>query len=172
MKKGFTLIEVVIVIAVISLIVPLFISIFFNLSRMQIQLSILQELKEQGDFVQEQIVNTVRNSAALIDSTCNNIPEMPLTDQTQICFYDRNNIAFGFSVDASAQVASYSASMATPIYLLDNSAVQYPIRIMAPSFTAIDSRTAAFSYTVQYTPVVNFLPQQSLTYQFYTHLRN
>lgn len=172
MKKGFTLIEIIIVIGVLSILLPIFTNIFFNLSRLQVQLSILQELKEQGDFVQNQIMNTVRGSATSIDSTCAGFPSMPNTNQAQICFYDTGNTPFGFVVDSSSQIASYSASLAQSTMLVDLTQQQFPLRITNPSFSVIDAKTASFSFTIIYTPIANFLPPQSLNYRFYTHLRN
>ena len=171
MKKGFTIIEIIVVITVIGLMLPLFVSIFFSITRLQMQLLAMQELKEQGDFVRDQIISTVRNNAALIDSTCSSIA-LPGSDQTHLCFYDVNNIPFAYAVDNSANVASYSAALAGPIYLLDGSSTTVPIHVASPSFTAVDTKTAQFKYTVVYTPVVDYLPQQTLTYQFYTYLRN
>ncbi|MFA6005032.1 MAG: prepilin-type N-terminal cleavage/methylation domain-containing protein [Patescibacteria group bacterium] len=172
MKKAFTIIEIVVVIAVIGFMLPMFISIFFNITRLQMQLLITQQLKEEGDYVQNQIINTVRNSATLINSTCAGLSLIP-ADQTVLCFYDSNSTPFGYAVDASANVASYSAALASPLQLLrSNTDKDIPIRIMFPSFSIIDSRTAQFKYTVVYTPRVNYLPEQSMVYQFYTYLRN
>jgi prepilin-type N-terminal cleavage/methylation domain-containing protein len=172
MKKGFTIIEMIVVVAVIGFMMPLFVSIFFNISRLQMQLMVIQELKEQGDYVRSQIINTVRNNATIVNGSCAGLT-LPNTDQTELCFYDKNSVAFAFTVDSSANVASYSAALAAPITLLSvNANNDITVRIISPSFTAIDTKTAQFKYTVSYTPKVNYLPQQSLSYQFYTYLRN
>lgn len=60
-KKSFTLIEIMVVIAVISFALPVLFSVIFTILRQQAKVSRLEEVKKQGDFVLSEIRNVIRN---------------------------------------------------------------------------------------------------------------
>lgn len=87
-NKGFTLIEMILVIGSIGLTLPLLFSIIFTILQQQVKISRLTEVKKQGDYILNVITNTIRNYAVTIHSalppnqsnlTCNFYPEQPIS---------------------------------------------------------------------------------------------
>ena len=66
MKKGFTLIETIVVIAVIGLTLPVLIGTIFILIRQQTKIIRLSQVKREGDYVINLMENTIRNRAVTI----------------------------------------------------------------------------------------------------------
>lgn len=62
-KKGFTLVEIIVVIAVIGVIIPALFAIIFAILREQIKIYQLSEVKRQGDFALTLMEGAIRNSA-------------------------------------------------------------------------------------------------------------
>ncbi len=67
-KKGFTLIEIIVVISVIGLTLPAVFAIIFSILQQQTKIYRLSEVKRQGDYVLSNLENTIRNSAVKIYS--------------------------------------------------------------------------------------------------------
>lgn len=67
-KKGFTFIEMVVVIGILSLILPALFAIVFTILQQQTKIIRLSEVKKQGDFVFNTIENTLRSYATAIYS--------------------------------------------------------------------------------------------------------
>ena len=65
-KKGFTLIEVMVVISVIALVVPALFYMVFMILLQQVKIYRLSEAKRQGDFALTAITSNIRNSAVSI----------------------------------------------------------------------------------------------------------
>lgn len=173
-QTGFTLIEMVVVIFIIGLILPVFFSIVFTLGRQLVEILSLQKVKEEGDFVQTKIISLVRNKAIKINESCSglNLPEVV----SKICFFDSSEVAFGYVVDTNNRLASYSASMSEPIYLIGaatNEYLAFPIEIENESsnFVKVDAKTVKFQYTLKHLPKVSYLSPQELRYQFFVQLR-
>lgn len=70
-KKGFTFVELLIVISIIGIVLPAFFGIIFVLLRQQVLVYRLSEVKRQGDYALNLMENTIRNSAVSVhkDST-------------------------------------------------------------------------------------------------------
>ncbi len=171
---GFTLIEMMVVIFIIGLILPAFFSIVFTLARQQAEILILQKVKEEGDFVQTKIISLVRNKAVKINESCSGL-NLP-TAVSKMCFFDNNEVVFGYVVDANNRLASYSASMSEPVYLVGDEAeenLDFPLFIKTDSsvFTKIDTKTVRFQYAIRHLPKVSYLSPQELQYQFFIQLR-
>lgn len=119
-KKGFTFIEIVVVIGVIGLALPALFAIVFAILQQQTKIMRLSEVKRQGDNVLVMIQNTIRNYATEIysdtgltikecDSTIN-----PHTSNTGSNFYlkDKYNNSIRFylqTVGSDIFIASDSA---------------------------------------------------------------
>ena len=73
-KKGFTLIETIVVVAVIGLTLPVIFSIFFVLFQQQTKIYRLNTVKKEGDYVINLIENTIRDDAVTILSSNSPIP--------------------------------------------------------------------------------------------------
>lgn len=117
-KRGFTLIEIVVVIAVVALVVPAIVAILLGILREQTKIYRLSTVKKEGDNILTVMNTNIRNNALTIHSSsppdetnivCQNIE---LSDPSSSLFFQ--NIEgnwFGFSASASA-VTSTSAGLA------------------------------------------------------------
>ncbi len=171
-KKGFTLVEMLIVVSILGLLLPAFFAIVYGLFRQQIQLINLQKVKEGGDFSRRIITNTIRNNAVEIISDCSGA-SLPATT-TKICFKDGAGYLFGYFItsEATPRLASYSAVLVDPVYLVDTTS-SFPMVIpeTPPAvFSKIDSNTVQFVYDIQSVPKVDYLVPQKMSYQFYVNL--
>lgn len=115
-SKGFTLIEMIVAIAVISLIMPTVFEIFYAIMRQQIRIYRLSEIKRQGDYVLSVLETTIRNNAisthtaqavSSADEICKNADST--SSPSRMYFRDKSGGWFSFSL-TSNQVASDSAS--------------------------------------------------------------
>ncbi|MFA5770474.1 MAG: type II secretion system protein [Patescibacteria group bacterium] len=68
MKKSFTLIETIVVVAVIGLTLPVLFAIIFILMRQQTKINRLSQVKREGDYVINLMENTIKNDAITIHS--------------------------------------------------------------------------------------------------------
>lgn len=139
MKKSFTLIETIVVIAVISLTLPVLFAIILTLMRQQIKIYRLSQIKRGGDYVINLMENIIRDNAVSIHTTtppndaniiCKNIGTSP--SSTSIYFLDKNKQWFGY-LATSNSVASTSANLVSPINLT-------PSKIIVSNFSIYCSR--------------------------------
>ena len=189
-KRGFTLLELVIVISIIGLALPALFSIFFVLARQQIKISQLQKIKASGDTAYHEIINTVRNNAISInDSDCvgSNVDLLTSSAETRIIFSDpystiRDEKCFVYYIRENPdpihagkyQLASMSGRLDTPVILIgrDDDDLMLEIDLNAtPEFTAKGNRLARFKFSVKHIPETTSISPQSLDYQFFIFLR-
>ncbi len=118
-KKGFTFIEIVVVIAVISLALPALFTIIFTILQQQTKIMHLIEVKREGDYAMNVIENLIRNYGVSIQAADNSpvCADQTLSDTSFDHFVDNlNKNTFSFSVDGSNRIAS-SSSIMTTVYL-------------------------------------------------------
>lgn len=142
-KKGFTLIEMVVVIAVVALTVPAIFAIVFGLLREQTKIHRLSTVKQNGDFILNTIGTTIRSNALSVHAFT------PATDDNAVCrivesysdstlfFRDALGDTFGFSASDSA-VTSSSASLGSSTLLNSEKTV-------VSNFSLSCEKTAAYS---------------------------
>jgi len=68
MKKSFTLVETIVVVAVIGLTLPVLFATIFILMRQQVKIYRLSQVKKEGDYIINMMENTIRNRAVTIHS--------------------------------------------------------------------------------------------------------
>ncbi|EKE14302.1 MAG: hypothetical protein ACD_12C00581G0001, partial [uncultured bacterium] len=61
MEKSFTLIETIVVVAVIGLTLPVLFAIIFILMREQVKINRLSQIKKEGDYIITLMENTIKN---------------------------------------------------------------------------------------------------------------
>ncbi|MFA6533003.1 MAG: type II secretion system protein [Patescibacteria group bacterium] len=146
MKKGFTLIETIVVIAVIGITLPVLFAIIFTLMRQQLKINRLSEIKREGDYISSVIENTIKDRAISIHSG------LPANDSTKICeealsfsnpatslyFLDKNGNWFGYQFTGN-NLASESADLENPSINLNSS------NIFISNFTINCSRNTVYS---------------------------
>ncbi|MDH7476135.1 MAG: prepilin-type N-terminal cleavage/methylation domain-containing protein [Microgenomates group bacterium] len=125
---GFSLIEMIIVIAIIGLILPAIFGIIFSIIQQQKRIYVLQEIKRQGDNALVTMETIIKNNAVFIcgdqecgDKKCFSSNERFLSTQKGKDFYfsDKNNDYFQFyqSSKSPSTIASNSARLTNPIDL-------------------------------------------------------
>lgn len=179
-NAGFTLIELVVVIAITGIILPSLFTIIFTLLRLQIQLTQIQRLKEVGDYASNNMITTIRTNAkrvatdCLDDSRFNRILE---TTSSSIMFEDRFGNCFGYyiydnklaSISAALDPQSYYST-----YLINNTDSDFEITVDSSqsSMEVVSNKLAKIKLNLKYQPKVDYLQVQSLGYQFYSYIRN
>ncbi len=118
MKKllGFTLIETIVVVAVIGLTLPVLIGAVFVMVRQQTKIIRLSQVKREGDYIINLMENTIRDKAVSIHSgqpddtniICKIVGTPP--SAPSLYFFDRDKQWFGYIFDTSA-IASKSADL-------------------------------------------------------------
>jgi len=140
-KKSFTLIETIVVIAVIGLTIPAIFAIIFGLVREQTKIYRLSEVKRQGDFVLNNISVLIRNNALSVHSAspptvanekCSIVESY--SSSSSLYFIDQNDNWFGFSL-SNNKVSSVSA---TPVDLTS-------LKVIVSNLTIGCQKTALYS---------------------------
>ena len=147
MKKrlvGFTLIEMIVVIAVIAITLPSIYVIIFGIVRQQTKIYRISKVKKEGDYILNIISNIIKNNAVSIHSTfpatdlnevCKNVPSSETA--TSLYFQDSTNNWFGFSLTSNT-ISSASSKLGSPIALNSN-------KILFNNFSIGCEKTASFS---------------------------
>lgn len=122
-KKGFTIIEILVVITVIGLTLPVMFSIFFVLFQQQTKINRLSAVKKEGDYIISQVNNTVKDRAVSIHSgkppdDTNKVCATDISDHgvsptvTSLYFLDKNRLWFGYALNGNS-IAFDSVSLAS-----------------------------------------------------------
>ncbi|MBW7960439.1 type II secretion system protein [Patescibacteria group bacterium] len=133
--KSFTLIETIVVIAVLGLVLPLIFVIIFALVREQSKLFRLSQVKREGDFILNTTTLLIRNNAVSLHSdnppeqsnqVCSN-SDLFTSSNGRLTFKDDRNDWFRIMWDPdSEKISSYSSStkktvdLNTPSTLIEN----------------------------------------------------
>lgn len=121
-KSGFTLLETVIVIGIISFILPVIFSIVFSITRQQAKVYVLSTVKREGDNALSIIENTIRNQAVSLHNgipqasnkictdTSIRYPATGSSNGSDFYFYDKSGEYFRFRfLNATDEIASSSS---------------------------------------------------------------
>lgn len=132
-EKSFSLIEMVIVIAVIGLVLPILFAIVFLIIQQQIRIYSLQEIKRQGDNALLSMRSTIKQYGAIvtnptvipaptISDICPVYPDPTLTPMPFIYLYNEDSASFYYSIASgvSEKIASNSAENNITNLLLTN----------------------------------------------------
>lgn len=119
--KGFTLVEIITAIGVISLILPIVFAIFFVILREQARFIVLKQVKSEGENLLYKIKNTIKNRAY---RTCKRNPSNGIIDCSQTCvtgdsedefvFQDPEENFFRIFID-NTQVASEAGTLSSGV---------------------------------------------------------
>ncbi len=185
-EVGFTLIETIVVIAVIGITLPVLFAIILTLMRQQLKINRLSEIKREGDYISSVIENTIKDSAISIHSG------EPVNDSTEICtealsfsnpstslyFLDKNKNWFGYQFTGNT-LASESANLENPSINLNSSKIFISaFSISCTRSTVYSAQSVQFSFDVCYDTglpdCTSTRPEEiaSLHYQSRIKLRN
>lgn len=123
-KKGFTVIELVVVIAIITIVMPVVFGLFFVNLQAHRKLFVLSEVKENGDYALSVMESLIRGSAAkIVDDYKSGAPteycseaiglSPTPTPASEINFKDRFGEGLKFGA-LNNKIASYSSTYLTP----------------------------------------------------------
>lgn len=141
--RGLTIIELIIVIAVIATVIPAIFTLFLSTLQVRSKIYRIQETKKTGDYIFNVIQQTIKDRAISIHT------DPTLTDLTEVCstkssvntpasytapvgqniyFKDKNGILFYYTTYSNvanniARVASYSAALNTNTIFLSSAQV-------------------------------------------------
>lgn len=144
MKKSFTLIETVVVVAVIGLTLPILFTIILTLMKQQLKIYRLSQVKRGGDYLINIMENIIRDNAITIHTTtppsdaniiCKNIGTS--ASGTSLYFLDKNKKWFGYLATGNS-VASTSANLASPINMTSS-------KTIVSNFSIYCSRNSIYS---------------------------
>lgn len=151
---GFTLIEIILVIAVMALALPALVNIVFTIVRQQYKIVALQEIKSQGNNALNTMQTVIRNNAIGIYQESSLTTAECVTNQSQygsnngsdFFFKDKEGKYFSFYLDAGNQegenyIASESAAISGVAHLTNN-------KVMISDFSISCIKTATYSSPV------------------------
>jgi len=119
MRKAFTLIETIVVVAVIGLTLPVLFAIIFAITRQQVKIYRLSQIKKEGDYLISVMENTIRDRAItiyksdLIDDAnivCKVVEDYPSSPVDHLYFIDEDKQFFGYKIDVN-KVASAAVDL-------------------------------------------------------------
>lgn len=143
-KKGFTLVEMLVVFSVIALVIPSIFAIIFTVIREQAKILRLSTAKREGDYALNLINNQIRNRALSIhsdspaDATNEICRDVETVSSSSLYFKDERDAWFGY-YSSSNKISSSSSVIASPLEL--TSANTY-----VDNFSIGCEKTAAYSY--------------------------
>lgn len=157
-EVGFTLIETIVVIAVIGLTLPVLISTVFILVRQQTKVVRLSQVKREGDYLINTIENTIRNRAISIHSgeptegniVCKGVVgSYSYSSTSSLYFRDKDKQWFGY-LAGSDLISSDSAYLALPINLTSGKILVSPFSISCSRNSLYSPASILLSFDVCY----------------------
>jgi len=152
-KHGFTLIEIIVVIATIGLVLPAIFAIVFTILQQQIKIQRFSIVKREGDYVLDVMENVIRNYAQTIHSMrppddSNKICQTPTTENASY-FKDKFGNWFRFYLNSSNKIASESS------VIVDASGQPQPIDLNSSKTKVTNFVIQCYSTASYSPPVVN-----------------
>lgn len=153
MRKAFTLIETIVVVAVIGLTLPVLFAIIFTLIRQQVKIYRLSQIKREGDYVINLMENTIRNKAVTIYSTS----VLPPDDANIVCntvggsqsnpyFLDENKLFFNYELSGNKIVFN----SAIPVDLTSSKIKVSLFSISCSSGSAYSPPSVSLNFDIEY----------------------
>lgn len=183
---GYTFIEIIIVIGIVSITLPIIFSLFFVNLRSASRIYSLQEVKRNGDTALSSIETFIKNDASKIVTEYLGNTEMcdiPLLDLTptptpasSMYFKNKQNADFGFELGGTDhdKIASQSSSVGAISYLTNDKVSVTDLQFSCQSINSFSSPSVNVSFTVS-KKVPTGAPmedQASLNYSTRIRLRN
>ena len=180
-QRGFSFVEMIIVVAIIMLVIPTVFTLFFLLIRTQIESSSLSKVKNEGDRIRATIISTIRNEAGAVLS----ISDTPDCQSSLGLFYTSDTCFQGGDLSGSSEIFGYDVrgsdlyrydeDVSTPLMVRDATAY-FPIETSTidastPILRYISPELVQVSYRLTYAPQTDIVRPQSLVYSFFVTLR-
>jgi len=171
MKKAFTFVEILVVLGIVSLTLPSLFAIIFTIFQQEARIYALKDVKQQGDYVLENIKFTIQQKALKIvdedyeNDVCPLLTSPTPTPAPQIHIIDNDQNTFVYFVDAY-KIASES-SIGTRSYLTNSR-----VRIENPGFYCYKTNSFSPSVVVVSFDVSNSAADITLPYRTSFKLRS
>lgn len=174
MKKSFTLIETVVVIAVIGLTLPVLFAIVLTLMRQQVKIYRLSQIKREGDYLISIMENTIRDKAISIHSI------KPAVDANIVCSSD-NSFSSGpplYFLDETKKWFGYeggvntiaSASAVSTINLTSNKTIISGFSISCSRKAIYSPPSVSISFTIEYN-TTSTRPEETTSMYYQTRVK-
>lgn len=170
--SGFTLIETIVVITIISLTLPAIFAIVSGIARQQLKVYRISIVKNEGDYILNLLTNTIRNSAVNIYSDspptteqCQTAPSSYL-QKSKMAFKDQLGNWFAFSFSGN----SVSSSSANPTIQLNSSKVLISGSIGCKRSFLFSNPDILLNYDVSYN-TTSTRPEETATLHYQTQIR-
>jgi len=176
-KKSFTLIEMIVVLAIVGLVMPVIFAIIFGLARQQTKIYRLSEVKRQGNYVLNNTAVLIRNNAKSIHSTqppsaeqCATVDSL-YSSNNSLYFLDKNDRWFGFKL-TSNKISSESGN---PADLTSTKVVVSGLTIGCKRTTLYSPATVSLSFDICYATGVGTCassrPEETATLHYQTKIK-
>ena len=176
-RKGFTLIEMIVVVGVVALTIPAVFAITFAVLRQQAKLYALKTVKREGDLALNAIKTNIKNCAVTIHDASPPLDTNAICDQTgsnnaptTMYFVDKTGAYFSYS-NSSTKIASNSSipnaagDLTTPNVQVDN------LTFSCVRTNQFSPPVVSVKFQIQYQNPDRHADISSMTYQTQIRLR-
>jgi type II secretory pathway pseudopilin PulG len=182
-KKGYTFIEIVIVIGIVSITLPIIFSLFFINLRSASRIYALQEVKRNGDIALSSIETFIKGDAAKIitgfgdDTELCTTPLLPLTPTptpaNSMFFKNTHNMNFGFALGGTSgdKIASQSSTGGGTSYLTNDKVKVTNLKFSCQSLSDFSSPSVNVSFTISKKVPTGAPIQDQATLNYSTRIR-
>lgn len=178
---GFTLIEVIVVLAVVGVVLPTFFTLFYSILRQQVKVYRLTQVKRQGDFIMSTLENTIRSNAYRLYNGAVEVcaPTLPANGNVT-AFQDSYRSSFSITTSGSnLQLSPQAVVPPAPTFAFVGGTLNDP-SISILNFSMTCSRLSPFAAPIVYisfdatynTASPNPQDNATLPYQTAVKLRN
>lgn len=156
-KKGYTLIEMIVVIAIIGVVLPTIFTILFVIIQQQLKIYRLIEVKKQGDFVLSFMRNKIETEAVKISSKSDIITERCATTPSSyepttqdFYFLNKDNNVFVFRTDSDGNLVLNNFATGIPTALTTSKVAIKNLTLKCIKKSNLASPLVQISFTVEY----------------------
>ncbi len=175
--RGFTLIEIMVVVGVLALTLPMVLTILFSVLSQQVRIMRLTQVRNEGDTIASVIRNTIINNATRIESNsgepvCKDVGSLTMNTM-RFLDVDGNWFSFLFDNSNGGRLASHSASLPGGLPLHSDKIAIADYQIMCERTTVFQPPVITITFDVIYYSSSTRVEEQDIAmpYKIYIPLR-
>ncbi|HLL60381.1 MAG TPA: prepilin-type N-terminal cleavage/methylation domain-containing protein [Candidatus Nitrosocosmicus sp.] len=179
-RRGFTFIEIIIVIGIVAIALPMVFGLYFINLKNQVKIYSLQEVKKNGDIALSTIESLIKKDASKIvesfDSSeieiCADSTTPAPTPSSEIYFVAKSNAKFGFYLDSN-RIASQSSALPSPglVYLTNNKVKIDSLQFSCERKNSYSPATVSVSFSVSRLVPTGAQREENAALNFSTKIR-